>query len=1389
MTNVRKAPAVAVERFALAAARDRWLDFLTLEHATLPAPIDFAREGEELLVTRSLKSGRGILGGRIVREHAPLLFLQAAGLCSFLQAFGFSLAEEDLREAVFDVSDSGPRLWLNRTPRSVSHSGPGPAPSTVLAALLHRLFAHGRRIPDPSARSLFDRLLANDALHRRADFWLATTFRTFRDLGGPAAAASRARTIGFAGSLFRSPAERALLARAKALLEGRTARVFAPGDSALTPGGALGLTPLPNGVAAAARQLRLACEEEGRRPVWITVERDRWDPLSRQAFETVSRDMAHNLGIVDISSPVALLPRLPDEWRREVFVPCGTLSASLRFYERFAELTRPDPAAGRSLAAALTESRHWAAFVADPTGDGRLPSLPTTPADSEPDGELSSVERDVLEALSVYGRAAATSLGRIVPGRSITRVLERLAARGEAARDRHEGWRITAAGQARIQTTPARARAWNLRWAAIETDPGRHIELLLEGSAVEEALAAAERWMGEGAAASAERWFGLSARLASAAAGRCPAWLERLEAEREVAGGRLEEARSRLLALAAATSPQDVRRGARLRALEILVLQGDRGAAAREATAWRADHPEAPPGERVRALRVEAVHRSRQGDCESALSLLEQAERLGVAEDFEDRLETALTRAAVYSRAGRFREEQAVYESWRASVLSRSDDRLTARLLAHEALGLSDRREFPASIARLEEALAVARDDTAARAHLCLDLAVALYHGGRAHECGPVLEEAERLATASGRGDLARAARINRLELSIHQADWESAGRDIEGLLADADESKDGTTRLIALHQKSRLALRRGMLDAARQDNAEARALCLSLQERLEIGELWLEEGDRSLFAGDLEGARAAWEKASADLPDRCDTELQARERLRDLARRDHGRPAEEAVAAVAPGLARGDYSAAERVARWRVLFGPEGVAAETAARSQEILRARGGEALADLVFGAGTGPTALPMASLRALRDAVAAALTGTDVRAPLAGLGLRGLTVRDASGQEILRLTSGGQEPVGPSAPAARILRAGECAYELALWPSPTPDLGEALAFLLETMLYRPRPAQAPEEFARGWKHFQVITADPSMEEPYRRLVRFAPQPVTVLILGESGSGKEAVARAVHQLSPRSAGPFVAVNVPAIPAALLESELFGHARGAFTGADRDRRGLLEEASGGTIFFDEVGDLSLPLQAKLLRALQEREIRRLGENRSRAVDLRVVSATSRPLAAEVERGAFREDLYYRLHVAVITLPSLRERGRDVLVLARNFLERYAREYGRGDLQFSPEALTALARHAWPGNVRELQNAVSQAVALADSGASVGVDLLPETVRRESRTGAPRMGYRSKVNAHRRGLVSEALERAGGNRTRAARDLGLSRQALLYLIRELNVPQRPRSGH
>ena len=265
------------------------------------------------------------------------------------------------------------------------------------------------------------------------------------------------------------------------------------------------------------------------------------------------------------------------------------------------------------------------------------------------------------------------------------------------------------------------------------------------------------------------------------------------------------------------------------------------------------------------------------------------------------------------------------------------------------------------------------------------------------------------------------------------------------------------------------------------------------------------------------------------------------------------------------------------------------------------------------------------------------------------------------------------------------------------------------------------------------------------------------------TALITGESGVGKERIARLIHDESPRAGRPFVGVNCGAVTETLLESELFGHARGAFTGADRERPGLFEAASGGTLFLDEIGEISPGMQVKLLRALQEREIRRVGENRSRAVDVRVVAATNRNLVDDVATGRFRQDLYYRLRVIELRVPPLRERAEDVLPLARVFLAETARRMGRKVTGFTPRAADQLLRYAWPGNVRELQNAIEHAVALC-AGSRVDLEDLPEELR-AAMPRAQQAGPTRPLEELEREYILAAVESAGGNRTRAAAEL------------------------
>ena len=274
---------------------------------------------------------------------------------------------------------------------------------------------------------------------------------------------------------------------------------------------------------------------------------------------------------------------------------------------------------------------------------------------------------------------------------------------------------------------------------------------------------------------------------------------------------------------------------------------------------------------------------------------------------------------------------------------------------------------------------------------------------------------------------------------------------------------------------------------------------------------------------------------------------------------------------------------------------------------------------------------------------------------------------------------------------------------------------------------------------------------------------------QPPAVLIRGETGSGKELVARALHFGGPRQDGPFIELNCSTLPAHLLEAELFGHERGAFTDAKERRIGLVEAAQGGTLFLDEIGDVELAVQVKLLKLLEDRTVRRIGAVRDRQVDVRFISATHRDLEALVREGRFRADLYFRLRVVEMEAPPLRARGQDVLLLARHFLEQSGRRYGKSGLALDASAEALVLRHPWPGNVRELRNAMEQAALSAD-GPSVGaanLALAPVAAIAAQRMTLPEL---------ERDVIERALERTGGNVSRAARDLGISRDALRYRL-------------
>jgi DNA-binding NtrC family response regulator len=301
-------------------------------------------------------------------------------------------------------------------------------------------------------------------------------------------------------------------------------------------------------------------------------------------------------------------------------------------------------------------------------------------------------------------------------------------------------------------------------------------------------------------------------------------------------------------------------------------------------------------------------------------------------------------------------------------------------------------------------------------------------------------------------------------------------------------------------------------------------------------------------------------------------------------------------------------------------------------------------------------------------------------------------------------------------------------------------------------------------------------LIGQSRKMVEVFKLIGKVAPSRAAVLIQGESGTGKELVARAIHDNSPRAANPFVAVNCSAIPDALIESELFGHVRGAFTGANAFRRGLLEESSGGTCFLDEVGDLSPAGQAKLLRALQEREIRRVGSNETVPVDLRVIAASRRNLQQPVKVGQFREDLLYRLNTVMITLPALRERPEDIPSLAEFFLARYGAEKATPVTGLTADAMQVLHRYSWPGNVRELEHVIERAVALASHAILSVDDLPPEVVDEYTESPADARNEAETLDALKRDHVLAVLESAKGDKEQSARLLGVSKRTIYRLI-------------
>ncbi len=439
----------------------------------------------------------------------------------------------------------------------------------------------------------------------------------------------------------------------------------------------------------------------------------------------------------------------------------------------------------------------------------------------------------------------------------------------------------------------------------------------------------------------------------------------------------------------------------------------------------------------------------------------------------------------------------------------------------------------------------------------------------------------------------------------------------------------------------------------------------------------------------------------------------------------------------------------------------PGSVPPEWVRRAVATLRKAGAEGLAEKLDSKSSSPWRALESYLANPRRELA------DVEQLLRSAGYRDASLSYVRGERETLLIAG---PGGSSKLEAPLLNGS------LVLRSPTEDPALRCLFTLLQPDVEP-PAQVEPKRPQGPASVGGILGESeSLTQALERLEALAKAEMPILILGESGTGKELVARRVHLLSQRSEGPFLAINCSALPENLVQADLFGHVRGSFTGAERDRAGIFESARGGTVFLDEIGDLPPNAQGKLLRVLQEKEIRRVGESFARKTDVRLVAATHRDLERMVEAGEFREDLFYRLKVATIRLPPLRERGGDVLLLAQHFLERLGK--GKPALKTTAEARGKLLRHTWPGNVRELENVLEVAAILASGHKIQASDLDFPT----SKEGAARVGnYHQLVEAYRRKLLVDALESSGGNRALAARQLGLTRQALSYLVRQLGI--------
>jgi len=365
----------------------------------------------------------------------------------------------------------------------------------------------------------------------------------------------------------------------------------------------------------------------------------------------------------------------------------------------------------------------------------------------------------------------------------------------------------------------------------------------------------------------------------------------------------------------------------------------------------------------------------------------------------------------------------------------------------------------------------------------------------------------------------------------------------------------------------------------------------------------------------------------------------------------------------------------------------------------------------------------------------------------------------------------------------PVVDAIKAGAC--DFVMKPFDVAEIRRIVARVLETSNLRRQVEILQNEVGQGFPEGGLVGQSPALLKTLKDVEQAALSDATILIQGESGTGKELIARRLHKLSPRSEEPFIPIHCSALPETLMESELFGHEKGAFTGADSRKLGRFDLAGSGTLFFDEVGEMSLMIQVKLLRVLQEREYMRLGGTQVIRTHARIITATSRFLEEEVRQHRFREDLFYRLNVVPITLPPLRERVGDISLLTRHFLRTFKQSMSFNVKEFSPEALDLMSRYAWPGNIRELRNIVERTLVLNGMESQIRPEHLPESIYRKPAAPQPVKSLvaplQDTVAACEREMIIHALQQTKGVQTKAAKLLGTTRRILGYKIRELNI--------